>query len=71
MIRKEFLDCFRIFLLINLGHESMLFKQGFPKDIWISSITQPGEHPNFGLEEACISTVKYFVSRTIRQISSS
>ena len=31
----------------NLGHESMLFKQAFPKNIWISSTTQLGEHPNF------------------------
>ena len=27
----------------------MLCKQGFPKNIWISSSTQLGEHPNFGL----------------------
>ena len=37
------------FLRSNLGHESLLFKQCFPKNIWISSSTQLGEHPNFSL----------------------
>ena len=26
-----------------------VFKQGCPKSLWISSSTQLGEHPNFGL----------------------
>ena len=35
--------------LLRNFYESLLFKQGFPKDIWISSSSQLGEHPNFGL----------------------
>ena len=40
-----------IFILfqIFLGHESLLFKQSSPQNIWISSSTQPGEHPIIGL----------------------
>ena len=37
------------FIWSNLCHESLLFKQGFLQNIWISSSTQLGEHPNFGL----------------------
>ena len=40
---------FKIFLCSKLGHESSLFKQGSPKKILISSSTQLGELPNFGL----------------------
>ena len=39
--------CF--FLWPNFGHESSLFKQGFPQNLWISSSTQLGEHPILSL----------------------
>ena len=37
------------FLWSKLIHESSLFKQAFPKKFFISSSTQIGKHPNFGL----------------------
>ena len=46
---KGIFRLFSDFFLINLGQKSLLFKQGFPKNIWISSSTQLGEHPNFCL----------------------
>ena len=46
---KEFLDCFGIFFELTKANGFLLFKLGFPQNFWISSSTQLGEHPNFGL----------------------
>ena len=47
--KKGILRLFQVFLWSKLGHESLLFKQGFPQKFWISASTQFAEHPNFGL----------------------
>ena len=53
--KKGVFRVFKIFLWSNLGHESLLFKQSFPQNIWISSSTLLGEHPNMALRLGKVS----------------
>ena len=42
---------------VIFGLGQCLFKQGSPKNLWISSSTQLGEHPNFGLNVEEVSHI--------------